>query len=374
MESTLLQRKLIYWLTSPHFVDTRPDLISKVKPDLFDKVYREIWDFHVSPSKEKSFDYQEMLHCTVDFLGWEPYSPDETIFELKKIRAEGLITKDLADLYISDNKKGIKDKLRQVESIVVKGFDLLKSNEKTSAYDLIDEVLRLREEGGFKGISTSIPELDLHTGGLCKGHFWVIGGYTNVGKTGFMLKLANEVCKQGFRSIIYSLEMTGVNLVNRLLSLNEFELKDKSKALDKTAYAKLDIINNCNSLNEIINHIKAQKDKPDVVFIDFIQNIQSDQATEYERITYISLKLQELAISHNICIVGLSQLSNDAAENESKKVIGFKGSGALVAACDVGMVLIRKNDTIDLIIKKNRYGRQFNIPLAFDLSNGFIIF
>jgi len=55
-----------------------------------------------------------------------------------------------------------------------------------------------------------------------------------------------------------------------------------------------------------------------VVFIDFVQNIQYEKGSEYERMSYIARKIQELAILNNITIISLSQLSNTIARDVTK--------------------------------------------------------
>ena len=83
---------------------------------------------------------------------------------------------------------------------------------------------------------------------------------------------------------------------------------------------------------------------------------------------------------NNICIVGLSQVSNESANND-KKTMGFKGSGAIAAACDVGIELVRgKNEQgLEIVpftcrIRKNRHGKTAETDLEFNKENGQIMF
>lgn len=81
--------------------------------------------------------------------------------------------------------------------------------------------------------------------------------------------------------------------------------------MDITAiqYADIEIIDNKYNLEEIL--LYAESRKPDVVFIDFVQNIRTGGKSEYESMTEIAVKIQQLAIQNNIAVFDLSQISND---------------------------------------------------------------
>ena len=55
----------------------------------------------------------------------------------------------------------------------------------------------------------------------------------------------------------------------------------------------------------------AQMNKPDVLFIDFIQNIKVDGNKIYEKMSELAVEIQSLAIDNNIAIIDISQMSNE---------------------------------------------------------------
>jgi len=63
--------------------------------------------------------------------------------------------------------------------------------------------------------------------------------------------------------------------------------------------------------------------KPDIVFIDFVQNINVFGATGYEAMATIARKIQQIAIQSNATIFSLSQLSNSSAKDLSRGEIDF---------------------------------------------------
>lgn len=64
--------------------------------------------------------------------------------------------------------------------------------------------------------------------------------------------------------------------------------------------------------------------KPDVVFIDYVQNIEIESSSVYEQMSKIAKNIQRLAIEQNIIIINISQLSNDGAKTGNTNLIPMK--------------------------------------------------
>lgn len=58
----------------------------------------------------------------------------------------------------------------------------------------------------------------------------------------------------------------------------------------------------------------TKKLKPDVVMIDFVQNVITEDRTEYERMTNVAVSIQNLAVSENVAVFDLSQVSNEGKD------------------------------------------------------------
>lgn len=108
----------------------------------------------------------------------------------------------------------------------------------------------------------------------------------------------------------------------------------------------------------------TKKLKPDVVMIDFVQNVITEDRTEYERMTNVAVSIQNLAVSENVAIFDLSQVSNEGKDYTRGSVIPSKGSGALAHSADIALVLTRdsKESFLSLHIAKNKFGRN-NVAL-----------
>jgi len=129
--------------------------------------------------------------------------------------------------------------------------------------------------------------------------------------------------------------------------------------------------------NEIQDLTKLGK-KPDVVFVDFIQNLLSHK-DEYAKLSEASIELQKQAKEFDLTVVASSQVSNaEAKEGEQSKIIGFKGSGSIAAASDFGLWLSSKTDydsllgekKIQLFFRKVRRGPNSKVDLKLTFPGG----
>lgn len=66
------------------------------------------------------------------------------------------------------------------------------------------------------------------------------------------------------------------------------------------------------TMDEII-----EEAKPDIVFIDFVQNIHAGGGSSYEQMSNIAKNIQRIAIENNTTIFSLSQVSNESGRNLS---------------------------------------------------------
>lgn len=115
------------------------------------------------------------------------------------------------------------------------------------------------------------------------------------------------------------------------------------------------------SMDEI--ETAVSKLKPDVLVLDYVQKIRVDGKTEYERMTDVANRMQDLAVRENVTVFDLSQVSNDGKDFVHGSVVPSKGSGELVAAADVAIVLTRpknqKEKFLELHLAKNKFGRNW---------------
>lgn len=264
-------------------------------------------------------------------------------------------------------------------------------NKSHRLNDILAEVVTKIGDSKRKKIVLPMKGLSKHLVGLLEGELWILGGYTSSGKSFMALQFALEAATQGFSVGFYSLEMSREALALRIWASLcnitpmrlEFgrvlpeELERKKVSKDYLKDLNFYIHDDLYSIDKILESSKVY----DLVIIDFIQNLlPGRREDEYHKLSNAIVKIQKSAKANKNTYLVCSQLSNlEAREGTSSKIIGYKGSGGLAAACDVGLLLEKKVDynakesereSYTLYCRKNRRGSLFKIPLEFKFPNG----
>lgn len=210
------------------------------------------------------------------------------------------------------------------------------------------------------------------------GHLWVVGAWTSVGKTAWMIE---AICRffqesDGGSVAVFSTEMTEEQNVARILAnrtgvnanvILSGKMLDQHSVKVETEKAwlesqKLTIYSKTRNIDDIAAQCRKLKHGGgvDLVFIDFIQNVYREgRADQYAMMSQIAKDLQALAHDVRCTIVCLSQLPNHAGR-EDTGILEFKGAGEIAAACDVGVLMKRAkedNGKILFDVRKNRHGK-----------------
>jgi replicative DNA helicase len=333
-------------------------------------------------------------------------SIEKACAELKKISTRGALTKILGEAHKSVPENDIETFIGEVQQRLIKVIETgeRENSDIESAVGEFIEYQNVYEEkrktgGKLLGLSTGYEKLDDVIDGLRPEHLWVIGGYTNLGKTYASLNILSHLLKQGKRTVFYSLEMSRVDIISRVLGilLNENGsgiakgFGDKSKvtgALEVIKKSRLGIHSTKTDISQILLSMYEEsiKDKPELFVVDFLQLVTvKGTKTEYEATTQAILELQKAAKRFKLPIIVLSQVSNDGARAGDQQVMGFKGSGAIAAAADLAIELVSGEDSIKDLrekmnrgepvlikwhIKKNRHGRVGSMTMEFTGKTG----
>jgi replicative DNA helicase len=259
------------------------------------------------------------------------------------------------------------------------------------------------QEGHISGIPSGFSALDRITAGWQKSDLIVLAARPGMGKTAFVLTMARNMAVDFKKPIaIFSLEMTGVQLVTRLIS-SEAELdanKLKRGQLQQYEWEQLNArINNLTDAPLFIDdtpalsifelrakcrRLKAQHNIQTVI-VDYLQLMSTgpdNRSNREQEISNISRSMKSLAKELNIPVIAISQLSR-AVETRggSKKPIlsDLRESGAIEQDADMVLFIYRPeyykitedeegNSTLgmaELIIAKHRNGSLGEVPLRF---------
>ena len=238
--------------------------------------------------------------------------------------------------------------------------------------------------------------MDGYLSGLQPSDFVLVAARPSMGKTAFVLNVAENVAiKQGITTAIFSLEMSNVQLVNRMLSLESTVDADKLRKgrLDSSDWGKLiegaDSIAKSHliiddtpgiSISELRSKCRKYKMENDLglVIIDYLQLMSGSgrrSDNRQQEISDISRALKALARELNVPVVTLSQLSRAVEQRPDHRPMlsDLRESGAIEQDADVVMFLYRDDyynkDTdikgiAEIIIAKQRNGPIGTVKMA----------
>ena len=244
-------------------------------------------------------------------------------------------------------------------------------------------------------ISTGFPRLDdILGGGFIRGGLYILGARPAVGKSTFSLNLADGIAGNLlFVSLEMSPEQILAKRVSRLTGYTASKLLSgqlPDKAWEAVAMATTSIdksgvyINSRYDLTVQEIHLLAQS-VPELrcVILDYLGLIQpaTRSGSTYEQVSAISRELKRMAVSLNVPVVCLCQLSRKIEERKDKKPMlsDLRDSGAIEQDADGVLFLYREDyytgspadgfpSTVELTVAKNRHGKtgedQFNFWLS----------
>ncbi len=229
----------------------------------------------------------------------------------------------------------------------------------------VDNLATLSEKReDVTGISTGFIDIDKKTAGLHGSELVLIAARPGMGKTSFALNIAQNAAIDSHATVaIFNLEMSGIQLVNRMLaseaminseSLKKGNIKDEEwekigEAVEVLSQANIYIDDTSTiTVSEIAarcRKLKMEKEL-DLVVIDYIQLMSSNRkgVSREQEIADISRNLKILSKELNIPIIALSQLSRAVEKRDVKEPVlsDLRESGSIEQDADMVMFLYRE--------------------------------
>lgn len=263
--------------------------------------------------------------------------------------------------------------------------------------DAIEKIEAASKAGGsITGIPTGFNDLDLQTAGMQPSDLILIAARPSMGKTAFVLNLAQHMAlRKNVTTAIFSLEMSKVQLVNRMLSLESkvdaqnlrtgnLEDSDWERLIESAEVigsSKLIIDDTPSiSISELRSKCRKYKMNNDlgIVIIDYLQLMTlGGRAAESKQleVSEISRSLKAVARELNVPVIALSQLSRAVEQRPDHRPMlsDLRDSGAIEQDADVVMFLYRddyynkeseKKNIAEVIIAKQRNGPIGTVELA----------
>ncbi|MGL4357888.1 replicative DNA helicase [Cetobacterium sp.] len=304
-------------------------------------------------------------------MTYEGYEDVDTILD----KAEGMIFK------VAESKES-KDIISLKEVV-------------TNEFERLEQLLQ--NKGVTTGISSGFKHFDEMTSGFHPSDLVILAARPSMGKTAFALNLAlNAAMKAGKGVLVFSLEMSSSQLLQRLLAieagiglqkirngfLGEDDWGKLGIASGKLANAEINIADvpnvNVLEIRSIARRLKAAG-RLDMILIDYLQLIKGTSGKSDNRqqeISDISRSLKGIARELDIPIVALSQLSRAPEQRADRRPMlsDLRESGAIEQDADMVVFLYRDdyyNDDSDqkgiteVIIGKQRNGPVGTVNLKF---------
>ena len=289
------------------------------------------------------------------------------------------------------SQRNMKKDYVQIDSVVSKAMEIL---QKASA-----------NAGGMTGVPTGYTKLDEKTSGWQASDLVIIAGRPAMGKTAFALSLAKNIAVDArIPTAFFSLEMSNVQLVNRLIS-NVCEIpgnKMLNGQLSPDEWSKLD--KNMGTLNGAPLYIddtpglsifelrtkagRLVKEKDvKIIMIDYLQLMNANGmkfGSRQEEVSKISGSLKGLAKELDIPILALSQLNRtvenrEGLEGKRPQLSDLRESGSIEQDADMVLFVHRpeyyhifedeKGNNLrgmaQIIIAKHRKGATGDVLLDF---------
>ena len=284
---------------------------------------------------------------------------------------------------------------RETEAIRASSYQRGLVAPKDALHRFMDYVVQAGEKRD-NFISTGFPKLDgILGGGFILGGLYILGARPAVGKSTFAVNLADGITGS---TLFISLEMTVEQITAKRISrrvgcssagLLSGRLTDK--AWEQVAVAMTDISTKGLYLNDRYDLTVSQigllaQAVPELraVIVDYLGLIQpaTRSASTYENISQVSRELKRLALSLNVPVICLAQLSRKVEERQNKRPMlsDLRDSGAIEQDAD-GVLFLYRDDyyaggpadgqpsAVELSVAKNRHGQtgetSFNLWLKY---------
>lgn len=247
-------------------------------------------------------------------------------------------------------------------------------------------------EGRKTGILTGIDKLDNALLGLKGGQLVILAARPAMGKTAFALNIARTAAMSGHPTVIFSLEMSGVSLSDRMLiahgdfnaaafrkgALTDTEEVNLSQSVDCLGDLPITVDDTSGLQIQQISSVAKnlqRKGKCELVIIDYLQLVRiKSENRNYSReqeVAETTKFAKGMAKSLNVPVVLLSQLSRKCEERQDKTPIlsDLRESGSIEQDADIVLMLHRpayydrsEEQGMGIVrVAKNRDGRTGDV-------------
>ena len=267
----------------------------------------------------------------------------------------------------------------------------------------VDQIYEAKEKNSIAGIPTGFDNLDKMTLGWQPSDLVIIAARPAMGKTAFVLSMARNIAVDYNKPIaFFSLEMSSIQLVNRLISaeleipsedvrtgnLTEYQFAELESRINKLEKAQI-YIDDTPAISIFEFRAKCRRLKKQyniqAVIIDYLQLMTAGidmKGIREQEVSHISRNLKAIAKELNIPVIALSQLNRSVESRSGDKrpqLSDLRESGAIEQDADMVLFIHRPEyynmdqfsdgtptkGLAEIIIAKYRNGSTGSIILKF---------
>jgi len=381
-------------------------VLLQANPDQLFRTHRDIWHF-IRDYSEQNSTVPTVQLVVEKFKDFSPIGEiGNTKYHLEELRTSFLqdslsstlmsTAKQLQDNKPNDALNNLISKTSELKKITadIRDIDATDMEDAISHFSHIKE---LNEKGNY-GIKTGLAGFDNYLpAGVTPGQFGILLAYPAIGKSWLALFMAVQAWKNGRRPLVISLEMTETEVRNRVYTImgqgRWSHRKLSGGLIDEQEYTvwgnqhlknmpPFHIVSNdgVGELSTSVLRAKIDQYTPDIVFVDYIQLMQSNTPTDNEvvKIKTISRELKVLAISAQVPIVAIASATpDDATDMNSVPTLGqVAWSKQLAYDADWVLALGRAQGStiLECAFRKNRHGFCGDFMIDVDFDSGRFIY
>ena len=253
---------------------------------------------------------------------------------------------------------------------------------------------RVNNADTITGLATGFHGFDDLTMGMNPGELYVIAARPGMGKTTFAMNLASSAFLDNVSVLVFSMEMTGRQLLDRSLcslggvdfaQYRKGELSDADWTNITSAGSKLNAaplyIDETPDRSPMQVRAIARRHKREhglgLIIIDYLQLMRAEGENRTTQISEITRSLKSLAKELHVPVVALSQLNREVDKRPNKRPVmsDLRESGSIEQDADV-VAFIYRDEVYDadsrdkgiaeVCISKHRNGETGTIRLGFN--------
>lgn len=273
------------------------------------------------------------------------------------------------------NIRGATETIIEADTIdqQMEAVELIREGLEVDTDDVIDfndlvksaiESFKDRLEGKKqKGLKTGFTSIDDRIGGFEPSDMVVIAGRPSMGKTTYAMNIAENVAENGGNVLVFSLEMSADQLLDRMLasatgvSLGVIKKPTNEKFCEgvqqkmiiggqRLKKRRMSIVDrgdiHIDHLRNIARKFHRTK-KLDLIVIDYIQLIHGSGENRFNEISSISRSIKAMAKELDVPVIALSQLSRSVDSRADSRPVNsdLRESGQIEQDADIIQFLYR---------------------------------